>query len=72
MKYFVVEIQTLKAGGTAQSITSYDTIESAKSAYHSACASNYISTALSGFSVVCLNEHGGQEERTYYEFSTED
>ena len=64
--YFVVSTQ--KTGtSTPVSVYGYATKEEALSAYHNTLASNYISETLDGFSVVLLNEHGGTEEKEYWE-----
>lgn len=67
MKYFVISIQNLKSGSTAQSIFAYDTREEALSVYHSTLASNYISESLSGFCTMVINSHGGTEVREFWD-----
>ena len=62
MEYLIINLQTLKADGSkTQTIFRYSTKEEALSTYHNNLAYNYASDALSAFTVLMINEYGGQE-----------
>lgn len=56
-KYFVVNIQNTGTSTPCET-KGYDTLEQAKSAYHSVLSSNYANPNLKNFGVVILDEIG--------------
>ena len=70
MKYFVVSIQEVEDGTTAQSIFAYDNKDQAFSVYHQTLASNYAASSLQAFCTLIINEHGGTEVREFWDRPT--
>lgn len=58
MNYFVVTIQKLKDGTTAQNILKYDTLNAAESAFHTEMASACVSETLQSDTCMVIDECG--------------
>ena len=58
MNYFVVTIQKMKDGTTAQNILKFDTLNKAESAFHTEMASACVSDALAGDTCMVIDEFG--------------
>lgn len=69
MRYYVVSMQRTGDASPA-SIFGYNTLEEARSAYHTTLASNYVSEVLDAFCVMLINEHGGVEAKEFWERPT--
>lgn len=68
--YYVINIQN--TGDSRPYVTTdYDTIEEAKSAFHSILASNYASPVLKGFAVSLMDECGITIMNEYKSVSTD-
>jgi hypothetical protein len=63
MKYFVITIQKLKDGTTAQNIIKYDTLNQAESAFHTEMASACVSETLESDTCIVIDEFG----QTYFQ-----
>lgn len=57
MTYFLISLRTLTNGQTPASITGYESLEAATSAFHQTLASNYTSD-LDGFTVQIMDQTG--------------
>lgn len=60
MKYFVVEVTTVK-GQTAQALWAHDTLEEAKSHFHSIMSSAYVNPDLTYALCMVINDKGYAE-----------
>ena len=58
MKYFVITIQKMKDGTTAQNILKYDTRNQAESAFHTEMAAACVSETLAGDTCMVIDEFG--------------